>query len=221
MRSIACSVLLAVTCSLSALEIPAEERPIFAMLDADLAEADRSYHISQAEAKETAIKGLEKLLKAEQQKKKISPLASDLEVRIEELRREAALLRDEPLLKANQIDEKIRKKEFTEDEWKAIPASIFTVDAKEPRNPTKFTVTAGQLYYVVPNPVDLWWGGVGDKLTWKGKADGWMKLVIMCGEKEIVDKLFVAETGPLNFGPHDNTCGDNTGAIRVKILRIH
>jgi hypothetical protein len=46
-----------------------------------------------------------------------------------------------------------------------------------------------------------------------------MKLTIRSGEKTN-DGLFVSETGSLTIGPSDELCTDNSGRIRVKIVRI-
>lgn len=206
--------------TMCAVEIPPEVRPITVRLDAALTDAERAFHLAQAKAKEDALKDMEKLLKAEQ-KKKLSLISTDLEVRIATLNKDIALLKDEPLLKATELNAKISRKEFTDEEWAAVPAQILKLDAKDPRSSSKIKVAAGELYFVVPHPSDTWKNQTaGESLTWRGNANGDMKLMIRCGEKELHD-LFVNEVGLLTLGPNDKICGDNDGSLRVKILRVH
>jgi len=215
-----CILPLLASLALTAVEIPPEVRPITTKLDAALSEAERVCHVSQAKAKEDAVKEMEKLLKAEK-KKKASLISTDLEVRIAALTKDIALLKDEPLLQATELDTKISKKEFTEEDWAAIPAQSLKLDAKEPRSNTKIKVAAGELYFIVPHPTDAWKNQpTGESFTWRGKDDGDMKLMIRCGEKEIPG-LFVSETGLMTMGPNDKGCGDNEGSIRIKIIRVH
>ena len=203
-----------------AVEIPPEVRPIMSRLDAALSEAERLCHVAQAKAKEDAVKEMEKLLKAEQ-KKKASLIRTDLEVRIAALTKDIALLKDEPLLQATELDIKISKKEMTEDDWASIPGQTLNLDAKEPRSSSKIKVAASELYFIVPHPSDTWKNQAsGESLTWRGKDGADMKLMIRCGEKEITG-LFVNEIGLLTLGPNDKGCGDNEGSIRVKIIRVH
>lgn len=203
-----------------AVEIPPEVRPITSRLDAALSEAERLCHVAQAKAKEDAVKEMEKLLKAES-KKKASLIRTDLEVRIAALTKDIALLKDEPLLQATELDTKISKSDLTEDDWTSIPGQTLNLDAKESRSSSKIKVAAGELYFIVPHPSDTWKNQAsGDSLTWRGKDGGDMKLMIRCGEKEITG-LFVNEMGLLTLGPNDKGCGDNEGSIRVKIIRVH
>ena len=205
---------------LAAAEPPAELRPALARLDSALSAADKAYHEAQAKAKEEAVKDFDKLLKAER-KKSVPLLTVELDQRILALNKEIALLRDEPLMKATTIDAEIARKEYTAAEWDALPAMVFTVDAKESRNNTRITVGPGQLYYVVPHPEDTWQSNTGaTRSGWRGEILEFMKLQIWCGEK-LNDTLFVSETGPLTLGPKDTRFGDNLGSIRVKIFRIH
>lgn len=203
-----------------AVEAPPEVRPITARLDAALSEAERTWHLTQAKAKEDAVRDMEKLLKAER-KKKASLITTDLEVRIAALNKEIPLLKDEPLLQATKLETKITKKELTEDEWTEISAQTLKLDAQESRSSTKIKVAAGELYFIVPHPTDTWKSHpVNESLTWQGNAKDEMKLMIRCGEKEI-SGLFVSEAGLLTLGPNDKACGDNEGFIRVKIIRVH
>ena len=89
--------------SLIAVETPPEIKPLLAKQDAALAAAERAYHQAQAQAKEDTVKEFEKLLKAEQKKKKCSTLAADLELGIPALVQEIALLRDEAMLTAKEL----------------------------------------------------------------------------------------------------------------------
>lgn len=208
------------TLAMTAVEIPQEVRPITTRLDAALSEAERLCHVTQAKAKEDAVKEMDKLLKAEQ-KKKVSLIRTDLEVRIAALTKDIALLKDEPLLRATELDTKIRMKELTEEDWASIPGQTLNLEAKDSRSSSKIKVAAGELYFIVPHPSDTWKNQAsGDSLTWRGKDGGDMKLVIRCGEKEITG-LFVNEIGLLTLGPKDKSCGDNEGSIRVKIIRVH
>lgn len=205
---------------LTAVEVPAEVKPVLSKLDAGLAEAEKDWHVAQAKLKEETAKELDKMLKVER-KKKTSALAIDLEARIQALTREAALLRDEPLLQANGIEEKLRAKTFTVEDWDALQVPVLTLDSKEPRNPTKIKVAMGDLYLVVPHPTDTWQANADwEKVDFRGNKEGHMRMIVRCGEKE-VDGFFVSETGPLTIGPKDEKCGDNVGAIRVKIIRVH
>jgi hypothetical protein len=207
-------------CSLAAVETPPELKPLLAKQDAAIASAEKAFHQAQAQAKEDTLKEFEKLLKAEQKKKKYSTLAADLELRIPVLTKEIALLRDEALLKATELNEKLIKNELTEEQWSAIPAAVLEIDALEARNPVGIRINAGDLYFIAPHPNDTWKGGGGpEAYNWKGKADGWMKLIIRCGEK-VNEGLFVTETGSLTIGPSDDRCEDNVGQIRVKIMRL-
>ena len=206
--------------TMCAVEIPPEGRPITTRLEAALSNAERDFHQVQAKAKEDAVKDLEKLLKTEL-KKKASLISTDLEVRIAALTKDIALLKDEPLLKATELDAKISRKELTEEEWATLPAQILKLDAKDSRNNTKIKIAAGDLYFIVPHPTDTWKSQpTSESLTWRGNINGEMKVIIRCGEKE-VPGLFVNEVGPLTLGPNDKACGDNEGSIRVKILRVH
>ena len=205
---------------LAAVEAPPEVKPVLAKLDTGLADAEKDWHVAQAKLKEEAVKELDKMLKVER-KKKASAIAIDLEARVQALTREAALLRDEPLLQANKIEEKLRAKTFSVEEWDAIQVPVLTLDAKEPRTPAKIKVAAGDLYLVVPHPTDIWQASPDlPKVDFRGGNEGLMRLLVRCGEKE-VDGFFVSETGPLTLGPKDDRCGDNVGAIRAKILRVH
>lgn len=204
---------------LAAVETPPEVRPVLIKLDAGLAEAEKDWHMAQAKLKEEAAKELDKMLKVER-KKKASALAIDLEARIQTLTREAALLRDEPLLQANKIEEKLRAKTFTVEDWDAIQVPVLTLESKESRNPTKIKVATGDLYLIAPHPGDTWQANADwEKVDFRGNKEGHMRLVVRCGEKE-VDGFFVSESGPLTIGPKDDKCGDNVGAIRVKIIRV-
>ena len=206
--------------TVGAVETPPEVRPITTRLEAALNNAERDFHQAQAKAKEDALKDMEKMLRSEQ-KKKNSLISTDLEVRIAALTKDIALLKDEPLLKATGLDAKIKKMELTEEEWAAIPAQILKLDAKDQRSNTKIRIAAGELYFIVPHPTDTWKNqATGENLTWRGNANGEMKLMIRCGEKESND-LFVNEVGSLTLGPNDKGCGDNEGSLRVKILRVH
>lgn len=205
---------------LLAVEAPPEVKPVLAKLDAGLAEAERDWHLAQAKLKEEALKELDKMLKAER-KKKASTLAIDLEARIQALGREAALLRDEPLLQANRIEEKLRTKSFTVEDWDAIPVPVLTLESRESRTAAKIKVAAGDLYLIAPHPTDVWRAHPEmEKVDFRGDKEGHMRMLVRCGEKE-VDGFFVSETGPLTIGPKDDKCGDNLGSIRVKIIRVH
>lgn len=206
--------------SVIAVEPPAEIKAVEVRRDAARADAEKAYHEAQAKADDEALKDLEKLMKIEK-KKKTPLLTTELDQRIQALTKEAALLRDEPLMKANAIDERIKRKEFTVEDWDAVVAPVFVLQAREARNATKITVSAGQLYYVVPHPEDAWQAAdTIPKVNWQGDKDGFMKLLIYCGEKQN-DGLFVTETGPLALGPKDTKWADNVGTLRVKILRVH
>lgn len=211
---------LMMTLTLGAVEISPEVRPIATRLETALGDAERAFHQAQAKAKEDALRDLEKLLRAEQRKKN-SLISADLEIRIAALIKDIALLKDEPLLKATDLNSKISKMELTEDEWSAVPAQIIKLDAKDSRGNTKIKIGVGELYFIVPHPTDTWKSQpTSESLTWAGNGHREMKLMIRCGEREI-SGLFVSEVGPLTLGPNDKVCSDNEGSLRVKILRVH
>jgi hypothetical protein len=220
LRSAFAAAVLASNLTVSAVETPPELKPILARMDVQLAEAERALHQAQAKAREDTIKEFEKLLKVER-KRKGSTLAIELESRILILTNEANHLRDEPLLKAEALDEKIRTKTLTEDDWEAIPVAPLEVSAKEARTSTKVKLAQGDLYLIVPHPGDTWQASASyPKVTFLGGQDRFMRLLVMVGEKELATWL-VAEPGVLTLGPKDDRTNDNVGAIRVKIIRVH
>ncbi len=203
-----------------AAEPPPEIKAVLIKRDAARGEAEKAYHEAQAKADDDAIKEFEKLLKLEK-KKKVPLLTTELDQRIQALTKEAALLRDELLMTANAIDERIKRKEFTVEDWDALVAPVVTVLATEACNATKVTIGPGQLYYIVPHPDDLWQAApTMPKTGWEGDKDGLMKLVSYSGEKQS-DGLFISEAGPLSLGAKDSHFGDNSGSLRVKIFRVH
>ncbi len=221
MKQLACTLLLILSTGLLAVETPPEIKGVLLRRDAARAEADKALHEAQAKANDEAVKELEKLFKAEK-KKKIQPLATELEQRIQALNKESALLRDERLLQATAINERLARKEFTAEEWDAVQAQVsVTVQAKELHTGVKATMGPGELYLLVPHPDDLWQNNAETpKIGWQGHVDGSMKLIVYLGEK-IGDSLFVSDTNALSLGPKDSACGDNLGTIRVKLLRVH
>jgi hypothetical protein len=211
--------ILLVSVQLAAEEIPPEVKLILSRHDAALATEERNYHIAQAKVKEDTVKELEKLLKIERRRKG-STLVPDLEARVAAFEKEIALLKDETLFQVTKLDELLKKKALTEEAWNAAPGSVFTLDAKEPRNPTKIRVEQGAVYYVLPHPTDTWQAGPGKpKVGYLGEKNGTMKLVIRCGEKINTD-FFVSETGMLTLGAEETVFGDNIGTLRVKIVRL-
>ena len=211
--------LLLASTHLAAEDIPPEVRQILARHDTALAIEERNYHVAQAKAKEDAVKELEKLLKVERRRKG-STLVADLEARVAAFEKEIVLLKDEALFQVTKLDELLRKKALTDEAWNAAPGSVFTLDAKEPRNPTKIRVEQGAVYYVLPHPTDTWQAGPGKpKVTYLGDKGGAMKLVIRSGEK-VNTEFFVSETGNLTLGAEETAFGDNVGTLRVKIVRL-
>ena len=221
MKQLACTLLLILTTGVFAVETPPEIRGVLQRREAARAEADKVLHEAQAKANDEAVKELEKLLKAEK-KKKVQPLTTTLEQRIEALNKESALLRDERLLQATAINERLSRKEFTAEEWDAVQGQVLvTVAAKESRTGVKVTMGPGELHLLVPHPDDLWQNNAQTpKAGWQGSVDGSMKLVVYLGEK-VSDSLFVSDTNALALGPKDTACSDNLGTIRVKLLRVH
>lgn len=207
--------------ALPAVETPPEVKPILARMDAQLADAERTLHQTQAKAREDAIKELEKLLKVER-KRKGSTLAIDLESRIQILTNEAVRLRDEAQLRAETLAEKLRLGTLTDEEWQAIQAPELEVSAKESRTNTKLKLALGDTYLVVPNPVDTWQASpTFPKVTYAGAKDNrFMCLQVFVGEKESPTWL-VSEPGMLTLGPKDDRLNDDLGSIRVKIIRVH
>jgi hypothetical protein len=211
--------LLLVVTPLPAEEMLSEVKQVIARHDAALALEERNYHVAQAKVKEAAVKELEKLLRSERRRKG-SLLIPDLESRIAVFTREIALLKDEVLFQVTRRDELLRHNALTEEEWNAAPGTIFTLDAKEPRNPTKIRVEQGALYHILPHPTDTWQAGPGKaKVTYLGDKAGTMKLVIRCGEKINAD-FFVSEAGILTLGAEETAFGDNVGSLRVKLVRL-
>ena len=165
MKQLACTLLLILTTGVFAVETPPEIRGVLQRREAARAEADKVLHEAQAKANDEAVKELEKLLKAEK-KKKVQPLTTTLEQRIEALNKESALLRDERLLQATAINERLSRKEFTAEEWDAVQGQVLvTVAAKESRTGVKVTMGPGELHLLVPHPDDLWQNNV---VLWAG-----------------------------------------------------
>lgn len=212
-------LLLVVALTLNAVDISPEIQPVLTKLDLAMADAERACHKAQAQADEDAIKELEKLLRAER-RKKTSTLAPALVARIELLNRDIVRLKDEPLMRATKLETQIARQELNEETWDALAAQPFTVEAGERHNRTKITVAPGELYLVVPHPTDTWGRKDSGKITWRGTADGSMKLVIRCDTTRL-DSLFVSEPGLLTLSALSESPRDNHGSIRVKIIRVH
>lgn len=204
---------------LYATEIPSEIKAVQARLDAARSAAEKEMYEAKIKANEEAIKDLEKLLKAER-KKDIPLLTVELDQRMQALTQEMAELRDDKMIRAKAIAQRVRFKEYTAEEWESVVSPVFTVSATEARNATKLTILAGQVFLIVPHPADRWQSSGGaSPCDWKGDVEGGMRLMSYSGDKSS-DNLFITEPGVLTLGGVDTDFHDNKGNLRVKLIRV-
>lgn len=210
-------------------EDPPEVRAVITRMEKAIAEAETTSLLAQGKAMEAAAKDLEKLLARE---KKGSDLAVELKTRIDQLNAEAALLKDQPLYRAVQIEKALAAGTFTVKEWNAVVTDMqVTIDAKEEWTQTKFRMQEGEIWLIVPHPSDTWTGHVGNEMVnylgHKGDVKGGMRLAIRIGDKDkgrvVSNRSFLLRSGAgaLYLGCADSgDWGDNGGAIKVKLLKV-
>jgi hypothetical protein len=199
--------------------LPAAAKATVDRYDKQVAEAKKVFEAKSAEAAETARKELAKLQEQETRAGRLEA-ALAIKAEIERLPEKAEVP------SANQYIElakRIKEGTFTAEEWNKLSAPKVNVPSNHEQTVTDYVLRKGDIYIVAPCPTDEWNGNgaIGKPTTYLGNNAGFLRLRVMVGDLFMKDKGFVAEgEGKLIFSPYDNDYGDNTGVVRVKILKI-
>jgi len=199
--------------------LPAAAKQAMDRYDKSVAEAKKVYDAAVARAADAARK---ELLKVQEQETKAGRLESALAVKaqVDKLPEQTPAGSAIPKYFLDLAD-KIADGAFTSDEWGKLQGQKISVDARIEFQESRIVVQKGEVYLVAPNPADTWNGGGIDPVpcTYTGAPNGFMKLRVYLGDNPVNGYLITGE-GKLVLSPYDKGHVDNSGSIRVKIIRI-
>jgi hypothetical protein len=196
--------------------LPAAARVAMERYDKQVAEAKKTFDVKATEAADVARKELARLQEQETRAGRLDA-ALAIKAEIERLPEKAEPVSIPPYL---EIAKRLKDGTYTAEEWNKLVAPKVSVPATHEQTPTDYVLRKGDIYVVVPCPTDEWTGNVsfGKPTGYQGNG-GYLRLRVMVGD--LFMKGFVAEgEGKLILSPFDQDYGDNSGAVRVKIIKI-
>lgn len=201
--------------------------------------AKKAYDAALAKAAADARKDLEKILDTETRAGRLES-ALAVKARMELLAQPggagtaapaaapAATPASTELPKAYQaLVEKVQSGTLTEAEWKGLPGQKLPVDSKKVLD-TGIMVKKGEVYLVVPNPGDKWFGSdTMPALDYRGDLTGKlaiykeaMRLLVKLNRTSTIKNYVVDEEGEITLNANDHYLADNRGVIDVKVIRV-
>lgn len=119
---------------------------------------------------------------------------------------------------------------ITAAQWDQLPGQLVTIDARSDLTPVPFPVKAGERYVIVPHPDDRWLnvGGTPTLTARGGGAYGQYPIMALLAQSgtQIVEVMkqpmitIPAGGERIDLYGHDRGHGDNSGSMRVKILKV-
>lgn len=197
--------------------MPAAARQTMEKYDRSVAEAKKACDAAVVRAADAARK---ELLRLQEQETKAGRLDAALAIKdqVDRLPEKAEPASTPPYL---EIAKRLKDGTYTAEEWNKLVAPKVSVPAIHEQTLTDYVLRKGDIYLVVPCPTDEWSGNVsfGKTVGYQGNSGGFLRLRVMVGD--LIVKGFVAEgEGKLILSPFDQDYGDNSGAVRVKIIKI-
>lgn len=151
--------------------------------------------------------------------------ALKIKARLEEA---SQVSQDTAAKKPNQIvhENDVDYNNLTAEFWDSVPVSPIKVDASSKSVDAKMELGIGERVIIIPHPDDKWKANpTGEPSDFRGFNEApngmpWMQLCFKIGPGKM-QKYGVAEgPGKLTLMANDTGYGDNSGSIRVKIVKI-